>query len=159
MFVCYAHDQLFSQLEVTQAHRWMFKYSQLFMAIHIIYMADSVGLFPPPLLSLNLAGLFLLFQHSESQSVNLVAVCQLPTKHRPDSLLTAPWSLASPHCFSLHVTFIKSRHPSLCLKEMLVISCSVAAASLQEVVPKSPLCTQFLKPNSEFQHIKDSILL
>lgn len=100
---------------------------------------------PPPLLSLNLARLFLLFQRSESQSVNLVAVCQLPTKHRPDSLLTAPWSLASPHRFSLHVTSIKSKHPSPRPKEMSVISCSAAAASPYEVVPQS--CCLYLIVN------------
>lgn len=76
--------------------------------------------------SLNLAGRFLLFQHSESQSVKSVAA-----ENRPDSLLTAPWSLASPHCLSPHVTAINSKHPSPSLKEMLVISCSVAAPSLQ----------------------------
>lgn len=113
---------------------------QLIMNIHIIYIAVSVGLFstlPPCLLSLNLAGLFLLFQHSESQSVKLVAVCQLPTKHRPDSLLTASWSLASPRRFRPHVTTIKSKHPSPSPKEMSVISCSAAAASLYEISPQT----------------------
>lgn len=86
--------------------------SRLIMDVHIICISGSVSLFSLNQLSLNLAGLFLLFQHLASQSVKSVAVCQLPTKHRPDSLLTAPWSLPSPHCFSPHVTAKKSKHPS-----------------------------------------------
>lgn len=62
-------------------------YKRLVMGIHIIHTAGTVGC---TVLSLNLAGLFLLFQHLESQSVKLVAVCQLPTKHRPDGILTGP---------------------------------------------------------------------
>lgn len=110
------------------------------MDIRIIYIAGSAGLFPPSAVP-QLSWTFSVVSTLDSQSVKLVVVCQLPTKHRPDSLLTAPWSLASPRRFSQHVTAIKSKHPSPSPKEMLVISCSVAAASLYEVVPRSPVCT------------------
>lgn len=115
-------------------HRRVHIDSQLIMNIHIICISDSTSLLASLCCPSALLDFFFCFFNT--QTVNLstwwqFASCPLNTGLIVFSLPRG--ALASPRCFNcLHVTAIKSKHPSKSLNKMLEISHCELAATLYD---------------------------